>query len=231
MIFLLLVYSLSVYRLIFLNNCIGSPASFILLQKRGNSGKQTPPHQSTPEHLQRQPTLSFGSFQELLKLDPKDLMLPSENDSDHSSATSHFTPKPLRGKKGTRTQLSPLRNEAITEKVEQPKPTVKKRKKRAEDYNLKRRLKRAELKANDPISYRKERDQEAEKSKLRRKKRKELALKPFPSGSNDRAAIRKRVREGKGTEKDKEYLNQLRIKNQEYRKRKKQSSIPPTTER
>lgn len=179
--------------------CLTSTINYTFY-KRGSPGKSTPSHQ--PISNQQQPADSFSSFQDLLKLNPDDLKI-SFGVEVENSATSHL-----------------IRNVPQKEDVTKAK---RKRGKRADDYNLKRRLKRAQLKANDPIAYQQGLEEEKAKNLIRRKRRKELALANSPSSEStakNRAAIRKRVREGKGTKEDKEYVDQLRIQNKAYRRRK-----------
>ncbi|PWN32943.1 uncharacterized protein FA14DRAFT_181611 [Meira miltonrushii] len=201
------------------------------LYKRGSPGRSTPPRQ--PVSDQQQPADSFSSFQHLLKMNPEDLQVSFENEDD-SSATSHYfrnvphsqiiKPKPSRPHKSIAVQ---------TEHKTQSKPDTevtakRKPRKRAEDYNLKRRLKRAQLKMNAPDTYQKGLEDERARNVIRRKRRKELALSRSPSSEStaiNRAAIRKRVREGKGTEEDKDYIEKLRIKNQMYRRRKSYENL------
>ena len=132
------------------------------------------------------------------------------------------------------THHNPIPSQLRNKTVSQPQKETQsgRRRKRADDYNLKRRLKRAERKAKDPIGYKQGLEVEAERHRSRRKVRKELGIEPHPSSTSTqkkRAEIRKRIRDGKGTEKDKEYSEKIRIQNKEYRERTKLEKLQSGT--
>lgn len=204
-----------------------------MLNKRGNSGKDSPFHQSQ--------TVSFGSFEGLLQLNPKEFQISPESDLEDSarsrlvehekeskkSITHHHQPIPS-ASKAIPSEGSDARETSQSSKQDQETDQIGRTdpiRQKLDKINAKRRKERGEFKAKYPLSYQKKLKEIARKTKIRNQNRKSLGL-PTPlrksGATKTRSNIRKRVREGQGTKEDEEYINRLRIKNQLYRKKKKE---------